>query len=286
MAGIGSWIRSVKMRWQDYPLPPGERIAERYRIERFLGMGSYGQAYAARDSGGRRVMLKLNKPSKGEAGIHLLRREEGIMRRLVLPGVPSRLDYIRSGRREALVTELAPGTDLERRIMDEGEVFGEREALEVVRRLLHTLHGVHEAGYVHRDVRLPNVMVGGEGVYLIDFGLACRIGEKGQEEHEVQRQPESGHCPIKLRMRSPYPASDLHGCGHLLLFMLYSGYQPREGVPARSWEEELELSPAAVRVIKKLLAAGEEGYRDAAECMAELDALLEEPPPTASGPTC
>ncbi|AJY74469.1 serine/threonine protein kinase [Paenibacillus beijingensis] len=280
MAGIGTWIRNVRQTWLDYPLREGKTIAERYRIERFLGMGSYGQAYAARDSGGRQVMLKLNKPSKGRFGIHLLRREDEIMCRLLLPGIPQRLDYFRCGRREALVTELVQGNDLERLIMDKGEVFGQREALVVLRQLMQTLSGLHEAGYVHRDVRLPNVMMGAAGITLIDFGLACPIGEERADDPAAkQDKPEDAGGSLKQRMRRPYPASDLHGSGHLLLFLLYSGYKPPEDAPSRSWEEELELFPEIARVIRKLLTEDESGYRSAAECAVELDRLLEELPP-------
>ncbi|MBD2844756.1 hypothetical protein IDH44_06100 [Paenibacillus sp. IB182496] len=51
-------------------------------------------------------------------------------------------------------------------------------------------------------------------------------------------------------MREPRPASDLYGVGHLLLFLLYAGYEEpaagKTGAPGQEpepgWDEELELS--------------------------------------------
>lgn len=265
-------LRDARRAWRDYPLRTGTVAAGRYRIEAFLGMGSYGQAYRAVETAtGAPVLLKTSKPSKGAVGIELLRRESDILRRLSHPGIPAWLDYVRFGRREGVVMELMEGRSLEDRIMEGGRTFAEAEALRILRRLAEPIAYLHAQGFVHRDVRIPNVLERDGGVALIDFGLACAIGERLPASLSEALGGTSGM--VKRRMRFPEPSSDLYGMGHLLLFLLYSGFEPT-GDGERSWQEELELRPDTSDLILRLLAAGRDGFADAGELALNLDRIL------------
>ncbi|MFD1955028.1 protein kinase [Paenibacillus thailandensis] len=272
--------------WRDYPLREGSLWAGEYRIESFIGMGSYGQAYAVREErSGRRLLLKRNRPSKKELGIRLLRRENEILKALDHPQIPRWHRYVTRMRRgeEGLLMELLEGPSVERAIGEDGLVFTETDSLKLVRELMRPLSYLHEAGYVHRDVRIPNVVMHGERVVLIDYGLACRIGEQLPDDLAKMLGDHAGAAPsrdgswneVRRRMRHPYPASDLYGTGHFMLFLLYSGYRAEEGQEERGWEEELELSPGCRGVIRRLLAdKPEDGLSSAAEYAKELDKLL------------
>jgi len=284
-------LRRMRQAWMDYPMREGRTLQGIYRIVRHIGMGSYGLAYEAVDlRSARRVLLKTNKPSKGLIGLQLLRRESDIMKRLRHPQIPAWIDYLRDGRREALVTELVEGRNLEDAVIEEQMAIGERGALAIARSLMEPLGHLHEAGFVHRDVRIPNVILHGDAVSLIDYGLACGIGEllpeelrRGLGELPPAEQPawrspgqsESADVwhSVKRRMREPSVTSDLYGIGHLLLFLLYAGFEaPDDRV--RSWQEELPISAGTRELIARLLEGGEEGFRTAQELGAEIDRLL------------
>ncbi|MUT64830.1 protein kinase family protein [Paenibacillus sp. NEAU-GSW1] len=274
---LGAWFKQVWRNWMDYPLRPGQIWAGKYRVEHFLGMGSYGQAYRAVDlATGGVVLMKRAKPSKGKSARKMLGRESEMMQRLDHPQIPQRLEDAAHRGEKALVMAFAEGETLEDSILGLRRAFTQQEALRIVRELLRPLRHLHEAGYVHRDVRTPNVIECGERVFLIDFGLACRIGELPSDERKTvdEREP-SGFAdswgPVKKRMRDPYPTSDLYGLGHLFLFMMYAGYTPYEGQEERGWEEELELEPEVKRFVQGLL---ESRWMTAAECEAELEVLL------------
>jgi serine/threonine protein kinase, bacterial len=289
-------FRRMLDTWKDYPLREGTVIQDRYKLVRFIGMGSYGLAYEGIELGtARRVLLKMNKPSKGRLGVQLLQRESSVMQVLHHPQIPKWIEYIELGNKEVLVTELKEGRNLEDTVMEDGHTIGERDALMIARSLVNPLGHLHEAGYVHRDVRIPNVILHEGTVSLIDYGLACGIGERLPEElrrglgeltPEEQRlgrvrpstasalsdSPDVWHS-VKRRMREPSVISDLYGIGHLLLFLLYSGFEaPDDRV--RSWQEELPLADGTRELIARLLEGGDDGFRTAQELGEAIDALL------------
>ncbi|MCM3630377.1 protein kinase [Paenibacillus glycanilyticus] len=258
------------MNWLDYPIRQGTVWSGTYRIDEFLGMGSYGQAYRCTDlrSGGS-LLLKRAKPSKRDTGRRLLRRESDILQQLNHPQLPRWRGWSIHRREEALVMDYIEGVTAEQAILLEGRTYTEQEALRTVQALLSPLKHLHEAGYVHRDVRIPNVVVNQEGIYLIDLGLACLIGEYSREEEPSGFADSWG--PVKFRMRQPDQTSDLYGLGHLFLFLMYAGYTPEEGEKERGWEEELTLAPEVKDFVRGLLAGK---WQTTAECEQALERIL------------
>lgn len=263
--------RGFVRAWQDYPLREETWIGKRYQIESLLGEGSYGLTYRCRDSkDGALVAVKQSRPSKKAAGRAMLDKESGILRSMDHPGIPKCHNYFEYKGSNWLVTDYVEGKTLEDLIFDGHIIFGERECLATTLRLMEPVAHVHSQGYVHLDLRIPNVILRDEELYLIDFGLARRIGEV-----------ESGYGRRKLLMEKlpqqrmpPVIASDLYDIGQLMLFMLYSGYQPERGGAERSWREELNLSPGMLHVLARLL--GEQAtYPDTADFVREAEELYE-----------
>lgn len=284
---ISNKCMNVIHHWRDYPLRIGTIRLRRYRIERLLGMGSYGQAYACTDiKTEKTVLLKRSRPSKKELGRLLLERESQILQELDHPQIPKWIRYEKHGRDEALIMELVEGDNLECKMMEQGRIYTLQESLSVIKDLLQPLGHLHQSGFVHRDVRIPNVVEKAGHFYLIDYGLSCRIGEQLPEalrtllketeplESRPGRLADGSWAGAKQRMRQPYPASDLYGLGHLFLFMMYAGYEFKEGQDERSWEEELGLPLAVKHFVQRLLLQDEPGWQSAAQCERELKQLL------------
>ncbi|WP_127531360.1 serine/threonine protein kinase [Paenibacillus kobensis] len=279
---FSAWWQQMKRSWADYPLRQGLVWAGKYRVEQPLGMGSYGQVYRCTDlKTGDAVLMKRGKPTKRNIGRQMLKHESGLMRSLRHPQIPEWKDEAVHRGETALVMEFVEGHNLEHSIMELGCTYTEREALLIVSQVLRPLKYMHEAGYVHRDVRTPNIIQRGESLWLIDFGLACRIGEEQPDEWrregldgERAEGPagfENSWGTAKHRMRRPEPASDLYGLGHVFLFLMYAGYVPNEGQEERSWEEELDLQPAVKSFVSGLL---ESKWDSAAECQSVVTSLL------------
>ncbi|MGO4537305.1 serine/threonine protein kinase [Paenibacillus sp. 2TAB19] len=275
--------REMLNHWRDYPLREGKKWKGRYLIERFLGMGSYGQAYACLDlQSGQSVLLKRSKPSKGELGRRLLERESFILQELLHPQIPRWYGFERMAGEDGLIMELIYGSCLEDELQEHGRTYSALEALCVLQNLLQPLKELHRMGFVHRDVRVPNVLYKQGVMYLIDYGLACRIGEElPQELREQLKEVTTGDkaasgswAAVKRRMREPNPTSDLYGLGHLFLFLMYAGFEATDDLEERGWEEELALPAQVISFIRKLLTSGEDGYLSAEQCEQELVQLI------------
>jgi serine/threonine protein kinase, bacterial len=278
LKGLLAWWKQWRLNWMDYPLRQGMVWAGCYRIERYIGEGSYGQTYRCTDQQtGKAVLLKRSKPSKRAVGRRLLQRESEVMQALHHPQIPGWIGIAGHRGESALVMELIEGDSLERSMVERGRTYTQQQALVIVRELLEPLKHLHAAGFVHRDVRIPNVLACGQRIYLIDYGLACPIGEEQPVADAAASQGDEpsgfadGWEAVKQRMRAPEPASDLHGLGHLFLFLMYASYSPDEGQDERGWEEELTLDPEVKAFIRGLL----EGRWDtAAECEQALQQFV------------
>lgn len=262
------WREFVRS-WRDYPLQKGAWIGERYQIESLLGEGSYGLTYCCRDTeDGELYALKQSRPSKKDAGRMLLEKEYRILKAMDHSRIPACRDYLEFKGSNWLASDYITGKTLEDLIFDDKRIYGERESLAVILKLAELLMHVHSRGYVHLDLRIPNVILREEDLYLIDFGLAKRIGEQDESSG-----PDTLQTVVLPERMPPVISSDLYDMGQLMLFMLYSAYVPERGKQERSWREELKVSPDMLRLLNRLLGEHAEPYADTADFVRDAEAI-------------
>ncbi|MBD8500790.1 serine/threonine protein kinase [Paenibacillus arenosi] len=265
------WLRNRIEIWKDYPLHDGYVVGGRYRIEHCIGMGSYGITYKVKDLETDKVyLLKQHKPSKGKLGAKLLKKEAKHLNLIQHSNIPSCIHEWEEKGRSFLVMDFIEGFNVEQ-LLDGGQFsFSELEALEVVKRIAALIADVHRAGLIHMDVRIPNVLIQGEQVYLIDFGLSRQYSEgraNSDQQDNVDSIPplyaglnaaeNSQGDHFKQRMRRIHPSSDWYALGHFLLFLLYSTYEADEEQEERCWTEELDMHAETKALIQMLLAASD-----------------------------
>lgn len=228
---------------------PGEMIADRYEVKRFIATGGMGVVYEVDDRElGERVALKTLRPefASDPATIELFRREIRLSRRVAdnshvchvfdvgwhrLAGEPL------SGGQKGLMfltMELLAGETLADRLKRETKI-PPSEALSLARQMADGLTALHKVHVIHRDFKPSNVMLvpagdGSRRVVVTDFGLARTIPRKegGQTEEESVGPPRFTRdyvAPEQLTAEQVSPASDVFSFG-VTLFEMVTGKRP------------------------------------------------------------
>ena len=78
-----------------------------------------------------------------------------------------------------MVMDLVEGVDLGELLKREGQPgLPLGDAIEYARQACEALQYVHEQQIVHRDVKPQNMILGEDGIVLVDFGVARELGEE------------------------------------------------------------------------------------------------------------
>jgi serine/threonine protein kinase, bacterial len=249
------------------PMIAGHILIDRYKIVHFIAKGSYGIAYRAIDLlSGQIVLVKQLRKRKRKVRKGLLEREARMLKSLDHPAFPKCLGVFEDGKQSFLVMEFIEGQNLEELIFYQGQRFNERDSFRIVLDVLKLIHYFHEKGIIHRDLRLPNILINDNQVYIIDFGLAVFREEKDRITSESM--------PLEKRLyREITFASDFYALGHFALFLLYSDYQI-SSVKDKSWEEELNLGKDSRRIIRRLLKL-DPCYNHVSEIIIDVEKVIE-----------
>jgi serine/threonine-protein kinase len=155
-------------------LTPGQKIAERYTIERELGRGGMGAVYLAADGKlAERVALKIINAGVGDPqAIDRFRREVAAARKVTHPNVIRIHDLIEDDGMVLLSMEYVAGMTLAEYLGRVGALRVD-EARLIIGQVCDGVAAAHAAGVVHRDLKPGNVLLDHEKrVKVIDFGLA------------------------------------------------------------------------------------------------------------------
>ncbi|HUS64284.1 MAG TPA: serine/threonine-protein kinase [Kofleriaceae bacterium] len=221
-------------------LAPGEPLAGRYRVIRFIAAGGMGDVYEVEDVTLRdHVALKTIRPevARDEAAMARFRREIQLARKITHPNVCRTFDIGVHDDTAFLTMELLEGDTLARRLRTSGRMSVEA-ALPVARQLCAALGAAHKASVVHRDFKAENVMLvpdedGAERAVVTDFGLALSVGDgRGEESHITGQGVLVGTpatmAPEQLHGGEITTRTDLYSLG-VVLFQMVTGKLPFAG---------------------------------------------------------
>jgi serine/threonine protein kinase len=169
---------------EDAGVAPGSTVGP-YVIERLLGKGGMGAVYLAQRLGGEpsppvalKVMLPRMVVDEEAQGIFI--REIEVTRALRHPNIVGLLDFGRHQGRFYFALEYCAGGSAEQLRRRHGGRVPLPSTLHIAVGALEGLAAAHEAGFVHRDIKPDNVLLGEGGVArLADFGLAKSFQQAG-----------------------------------------------------------------------------------------------------------
>ena len=258
-------------------------FADRYRLERRLGVGGMATVQLAFDTRLERlvaVKLLAEHLAEDSAFISRFRREALSAAKLVHPNIVQVFDFgtdNHSGR-QFIVMEFVDGHSCAELLRDRGPM-APRDAVEILTQACRGLDYAHRNGVIHRDVKPGNLMVNTESVVkLADFGIA-----KAAEQSDITKVGSvlgtaAYLSPEQARGEPAGPASDLYALG-VVSYQLMSGRLPYEaasltdlarlqeaGAPPRLDLEVRDVPPTLAAAVARALARDpRDRYEDAAE---------------------
>nr|CDJ91699.1 Serine threonine protein kinase-related domain containing protein [Haemonchus contortus] len=156
-----------KVRGKNAPqyLDKGTLLSKKYRLEKMIGGGGFGQIYRAIDIDMGTVVAAKVEPQSEDAGRMVL--EQMVLTRLYASGWLNNYNFIVMQMLGRNLTELRKA-QADRR-------FSVHTTVRVGMQIIEALKSVHDLGFLHRDVKPSNMCVGiGEHrriIYLVDFGM-------------------------------------------------------------------------------------------------------------------
>ena len=264
-------------------MSPDQLFADRYRLERRLGVGGMATVQLAFDTRLERyVAVKLLAEHLAEDGafVNRFRREALAAARLVHPNIVQVYDFglEQAGERQFIVMEFVDGASCAELLRDEGRLEP-REAVAVLTQACRGLDYAHRNGVVHRDVKPGNLLRSRDHVVkLADFGIA-----KAAEQSDITKVGSvlgtaAYLSPEQARGEPAGPPADLYALG-VVSYQLLTGRLPYEaasltdlarqqesGPPVAPDELEADVTPElAIAVMRALSPTPEKRYGSGSE---------------------
>jgi tRNA A-37 threonylcarbamoyl transferase component Bud32 len=213
----------------------------RFELLEKIGEGAYGRVYRAWNPDLQmEIAIKLLHRQVADRTLREQLLEEGrALARIQHEHVVRVLGVESHGDQVGLCMEFVPGQTLDAYLGSRG-VLNDREAAQIGEQLSRALAAVHDAGFVHRDVKARNVMRRPDGrIVLMDFGTGYKLRRAGAGPFDVIGTPRY-MAPEVLNSEPPSPCSDVYSAGVLIYHLVTGGY-PVEGATF----EELQRAHAA-----------------------------------------
>jgi beta-lactam-binding protein with PASTA domain/serine/threonine protein kinase len=208
----------------------GQALDGRYRVDARIAVGGMATVYRALDTRLDRVLaLKVMHPSLAADGSFVERfiREAKSVARLAHPNVVQVFDQGTDGSYVYLAMEYVAGCTL-RDVLRERGALQPRAALDILEPVLAALGAAHRAGFVHRDMKPENVLIGDDGrVKVADFGLVRSVDTVTNTTGTVLGTV-SYLAPEQIEHGTADPRVDVYACG-VVLYEMLTGERPHSG---------------------------------------------------------
>ncbi|MEU0393006.1 Stk1 family PASTA domain-containing Ser/Thr kinase [Streptomyces sp. NPDC006208] len=208
----------------------GQVLDGRYRVDERIAVGGMATVYRAVDTRLDRVLaLKVMHPDLATDASFVERfiREAKSVARLAHPNVVAVFDQGAEGAYVYLAMEYVAGCTL-RDVVRERGALQPRAALDILEPVLAALGAAHRAGFVHRDMKPENVLIGDDGrVKVADFGLVRAVGSVTNTSGTVLGTV-SYLAPEQIEHGTADTRADVYACG-VVLYEMLTGTKPHTG---------------------------------------------------------
>ena len=270
----------------------GQKISDRYEIEKIIGEGGMANVYLAKDTIlGRKVAVKVLRGDLAgdEKFVRRFQREARSASSLSHSNIVEIYDVGEDEGNFYIVMEFIEGKTLKQLIKKRG-VLTLSETVDIMLQLLDALSSAHDSCIIHRDIKPQNIMVKESGLAKItDFGIAVALNSV--ELTQTNSVMGSVHYlpPEQASGKGSTVRSDIYSLG-ILMFEMLTGRMPFRGdsaveIALKHMKEELpspkELNPVIPQSVENIILKAaaknpKNRYRDVRAMAEDIKTCLDE----------
>lgn len=200
-------------------------IIDDYRVLNYVGEGRYGICYLV-EKNSTKYILKEIKPKFFRKNPKKTKLEKEILSSLNHRNIPKMIKCVSNLNTYGYIIEYFQGKTVEDILFDDNHKFSYEDIYNIGLKLILIIEYIHSRNIVHRDIRIPNVILYENNVYLIDFGLARETNNNYTFSEDFLR------------------------LGDFLLYLFYSCFNDK--VSNNPWYKELPFSLDEMAFFKRL----------------------------------
>jgi formylglycine-generating enzyme required for sulfatase activity len=248
----------------------GQTIADRYRVDEFLGRGGMSEVYKVWDTHrNTHLAMKLLHEDLAYDLVFLRRfkREADNLARLQHPHIIRFYGLEQDEFMAFMLMDYVEGESLKKEnFRHRGKGIPSRKVANLIKPICSALGYAHRQGLVHCDLKPGNIMIDKHGkVLLADFGIA-RLTDAATATMVGAGTP-AYMAPEQVKGLDPVPQTDIYALGVVLFEMLTGGERPFTGERAETtgtmsskvrWEQ-VNLEPPSPREYNEDVSSEMEG---------------------------
>lgn len=223
-----------------------KKLLNDYLIIEQIGSGSFGEVYLAQYKSGGYVAVKVEERKKAERVYNEYKIYKHLHSKDFNVGLPKTYDYLESSDYNIMVMQLL-GPSLEDLFNKQGRKFQLPTVYLIAIQLITLLEKLHKAGYIHRDIKPNNFLIGRDEnitqLYMMDFGLSKKylVNDKHMKFRDKRSLIGTArYASVNMHMGfEPSRRDDLESVGYMLIYFL-KGSLPWQGIKKKKKSKQLE----------------------------------------------
>ncbi len=225
--------------WYDkkYQLVIGN-IIKGFTITKKLGEGRFGKVYLA-EKNNKKIIIKQLKHEAIFKQSHKIKFEVSTLKDIAYlkdKRFPRYLGKFKLPHIRGYILEYKTGKTMEHIIFRDKMKFSRAEIYNFALQILDMVDILHAHNIVHKDIRIPNLILENDELYLIDFGLARYIDNKKYKTD-----------------------LDFWYLGDFMIHLFYTNYD-KSPLIDKPWYKQLDLTPKELILLKRLMRVNKEKY--------------------------
>ena len=214
-----------------------QTISDNLELLNLLGSGSFGEVYMATNSKGKIFAAKVEDKKHSTRLVDEYNIYKNLRKNGVVSGIPKTYHFVKSADYNILTMELL-GKSIDEIFDMYDQRFDIGTTLKIGHKITCLLEMIHDAGFIHRDIKPNNFMTGygnkDNKLYIMDFGLSKRyLTKSGKHMPYTSERSLVGtarYASINVHMGiEPTRRDDLESVGYMLVYFLV-GKLPWQGL--------------------------------------------------------